>query len=121
MNKYFYFWNFHLLPLLFLFFFIFYEGEPPKAGLLCVPTSDPCKAPPPPHELGKTRLCCGRGPKKLFAPKGIRTLDLMGMPSSPRSSPLEPTPWSFFIYFRIAQTENYIIYHGSKKTTAKYM
>jgi hypothetical protein len=34
-------------------------------------------------------------PKELFAPKGIRTLDLMRLPQRPRPLPLEPTPWGY--------------------------
>lgn len=35
------------------------------------------------------------GPKELFAPKGIQTLNLMGLPQKLRSLPLEPTPWGY--------------------------
>jgi hypothetical protein len=40
----------------------------------------------PPHESGKTQLCNGLSSKELFAPTGIQTLDLMGVPRSPMHS-----------------------------------
>jgi len=35
------------------------------------------------------------GPKELFAPKEIRTLDLMGLPQRPKPLSLEPMPWGY--------------------------
>jgi hypothetical protein len=40
----------------------------------------------------KLRLRWRVSPKQLFTPKGIQTLDLMGLPQRPRLLPLEPTP-----------------------------
>jgi len=40
-------------------------------------------------------FCQRAGSKELFAPKEIRTLDLIGLPQRPMPLPLEPTPWGF--------------------------
>ena len=39
------------------------------------------------------RLRRRASPKELFAPKGIRTLDLMKTPQRSKPLPLEPIPW----------------------------
>jgi hypothetical protein len=38
------------------------------------------------------------GPKELFTPKGIQTLDLMELSQRSRPLPLEPTPWGFLFH-----------------------
>jgi hypothetical protein len=42
------------------------------------------------------RLCWRADPKKLIAPKEIRTLDQMEMPTRPRPLPVKSTPWAIF-------------------------
>jgi hypothetical protein len=86
-----------ILILIFIYLFIYlWWGTPPRQGHFGYPSMS-----------GKLRTCVKRplhtdrvilrlrrrvGLKKLCIPKGIRTLDLMGLPQRLRPLPLEPTP-----------------------------
>lgn len=62
------------------------------------------------------QLCWWAGLKKLFAPKGIQILDLMGLPQKPMPLPLEPTPLGFFFFGHDNQFCFPIKYHILKIT-----
>jgi hypothetical protein len=49
------------------------------------------------------------GPKKLFTPKRIRTLDLKGLPQRPRPLPLEPTAWGIYPLHLLAQKPSFVL------------
>jgi hypothetical protein len=91
------FFYFFIFLFLFLFFYLFLMTRNPyKAKPLRVPTlsGEPRTRIKRPLHTDRVILQLRQwaGSKKLFAPKEIRTLDIIGLPQRPRPLPLEPTP-----------------------------
>jgi hypothetical protein len=71
-----------------------WRGTTPRHNHPCRENPEPMQSAPSKWIRSNFDFAKGHGPKELFAPKEIRTLNLIGMPPRPRPLPLNPTPWN---------------------------
>jgi hypothetical protein len=71
-----------------------WRGTIPRRNHPCQENPKPMQRTPSKQIRSDFGFANRHGPKELFAPMEIRTLNLIGMPPRPRTLLLNPTPWN---------------------------